>query len=341
MNRKSLFTPLLLALFGSALLNAEEKGNAFAEVARDRVRPQPGIRGDDPDWFFLVKELRHLGTGEFWTQPWEDVAANNSDPVPSIREFHDLLAARGIGLILVPVPPKATIYPEKLDKNFAPGDVYSASPFLDGLAKQGIQVIDLEPEFLKRRSAEEEGAPGLYCAQDAHYSPTAIEWIADRIAGELESYGLPKKGEFTLAEPENLTITGDLVAGSQWEGSVQGETFALRKVLQDGETGVTPDPESPVLLLGDSHTLVFHEGASGGMHCEGAGLPDHLSRMLGLPVDLVGVRGSGMVQARKQLFYKATAQPDYWSRKKVVIWVFSMREFTQSTDRLISIPLDR
>src|SRR5690606_35191345 len=104
---------------------------------------------------------------------------------------------------------------------------------------------------------------------------------------------------------------------------------------------VEQDPGSSVLLLGDSHTLVFHEGEENGMHCRGAGVFDHLARALGFAPDLVGVRGSGLVQARKQLFYRAGSVPGYWDNKKIVVWLFSAREFTQSSDRPVAIPLDR
>ncbi|MEM6915066.1 MAG: hypothetical protein AAF491_00765, partial [Verrucomicrobiota bacterium] len=87
--------------------------------------------------------------------------------------------------------------------------------------------------------------------------------------------------------------------------------------------------------------VVFHAGAEAGMHLRGAGLPDQLSYRLGQAVDLVGVRGSGLVQARKQLFFRATSEPGYWDRKRAVVWVFSEREWTQLSDRLVSIPLDR
>ena len=59
---------------------------------------------------------------------------------------------------------------------------------------------------------------------------------------------------------------------------------------------VTPDPNSPIVLLGDSHNLVFHEGDD--MHARGAGLPDQLALELGLPLDVVAVRNSGVTPAR-------------------------------------------
>jgi alginate O-acetyltransferase complex protein AlgJ len=84
-----------------------------------------------------------------------------------------------------------------------------------------------------------------------------------------------------------------------------------------------------VLLLGDSHNLIFHEG--GDMLATGAGLPDQLALELGFPVDLIGVRGSGATPARVNLLRRARANPDYLRKKKLIIWCFSAREFTESS----------
>jgi hypothetical protein len=71
-------------------------------------------------------------------------------------------------------------------------------------------------------------------------------------------------------------------------------------------------------------------------------LLDQLAFELQFAPDHVGVRGSGLVQARKQLFFqKGSAIPGYWDKKKVVVWVFSVREFTQSSDRIMTIPIER
>jgi hypothetical protein len=83
-----------------------------------------------------------------------------------------------------------------------------------------------------------------------------------------------------------------------------------------------------VVLLGDSHTLVFHAGDD--MHARGAGLPDQLAVELGTPVDLIGVRGSGATPARVNLLRRARANPDSLPKKKVIVWCFTAREFTES-----------
>ena len=91
-----------------------------------------------------------------------------------------------------------------------------------------------------------------------------------------------------------------------------------------------------ILVLGDSHVLVFHDG--GDMHATGAGLPDQLALELGAPVDVLGVRGSGATSARVSLARRARASSDYLSGKKVIIWCFGARELTQA-DAWKSVPL--
>src|SRR5437762_9982012 len=38
----------------------------------------------------------------------------SADPIPAIVDFREQLKKRGIDLLLMPVPPKAAIYPEKI-----------------------------------------------------------------------------------------------------------------------------------------------------------------------------------------------------------------------------------
>ncbi|HOS43564.1 MAG TPA: hypothetical protein PK794_07745, partial [Armatimonadota bacterium] len=97
----------------------------------------------------------------------------------------------------------------------------------------------------------------------------------------------------------------------------------VQERTKEGLAPLKPWRESPVLLLGDSHTLVFHAGED--MLASGAGLADHLALQLGFPVDVVGVRGSGATPSRISLLRRG----DNLAGKKVVIWCFSIREFTE------------
>jgi len=90
------------------------------------------------------------------------------------------------------------------------------------------------------------------------------------------------------------------------------------------------------LVLGDSHTLVFHAG--GDMHAVGSGLVDQLAYELGTAVDLIGVRGSGATPARISLMRRMRTDPEYLAGKRVVIWCLSAREFTEA-DGWRKVPL--
>ena len=119
-------------------------------------------------------------------------------------------------------------------------------------------------------------------------------------------------------------------------GSAAGpETLALRFVRGRDGAAVAPSRESPLLLLGDSHTLVFHAG--GDMHARGAGLPDQLALELGFPVDLVGVRGSGATPARINL----ARRKDGLAGKKLVVWTFGARELSEAAQGWAKVPVVR
>jgi alginate O-acetyltransferase complex protein AlgJ len=324
---------------------SEERAKEFMKAAADRVEEKPSVQGADPKWFFLVRELKQMALGKFWTKDWAKVTQNKTNPIPSMVEFRDLLKAKGVELIVVPVPAKASIYPDKLDASFAPGDPYPLTPLIEKMQKAGLNAIDLESVMRQRREAQPDEK--LWCEQDAHFSPMACEVIAGIIKTEVEKgewYAALPKEELKRSDPTPLEIEGDQIKGSEWEGQVAKEVLNVQYAGREKEGRIEPlepDRESPVLLLGDSHTLVFQEGASSGMHCKGGGLFDQLSYELGFPLDLAGVRGSGLVQARKTLFYTAAPIDGYWENKKAVVWVFSVREFTQSFDKIIPIPIEK
>ncbi len=102
----------------------------------------------------------------------------------------------------------------------------------------------------------------------------------------------------------------------------------LRRVSTANGLLVEPDRQSPVVLLGDSHCLVFHAGAD--LLASASGLPDQLALELGFPVDLVAVRGSGATAARINLLRRAQSDSAYWSGKRWVVWCFGAREFTEA-----------
>ena len=297
-----------------------------------------------PGWLFLASELRHLGVGPFWGESAAKVSRalkpDQADPLPAIVDFHDQLTAMGIELLVVPVPPKAIIYPDGLlDK--VPCDPTgrlvrldtTLQTFYGQLRIKGIHVLDLTSVFIKNRS-NPEGA--LYCRQDSHWSGIGCVLAATEIGRELSATFNDRPKQVFTGQWDTVEISGDL-----WQAlgdpKPPREQVRIRRVSHAGRRGaVEPASHSPVILLGDSHGLVFHSGDD--MLAREAGLSDQLALELGFPVDLVAVRGSGATPSRINLLRRAQKDPNYWAGKKWVVWCFSAREFTES-DGWRKVPL--
>lgn len=282
-------------------------------------------------WWFLDAELRHLAAGVFWGEHAAKVSRatkpEHADPLPAILDFHSQLRKLGVELLMVPVPAKAAVYPEFLCKECdRPEDAGHADRvFIEVLRQQGLSVIDLQPVFFENR-AHPEGP--LYCRQDSHWSGigcvVAAQEIAKYVPAPIRDF--PK----TVTEWREIEITGDLWLAAN-NPLLPKEKVRVRRVGTRVADRLEPSPVSEnaqIILLGDSHNLVFHAG--GDMFDRAAGLADQLAHELGAVLDVVAVRGSGATPARINLFRRAQRNPDYWKKKKLVIWCFSVREFTQS-----------
>jgi len=302
----------------------------------ERAAVIPGADG----WFFLSSDIRFLSVGQFWGADAAKVSRahkpESADPIPAIVDFHNELKRRGIDLLLMPVQPKAAIYPEKILPDL---DLHSetAAPYLarfyDELWKREIDVVDLSPVFLQNR-ANEHGP--VFCKTDTHWSGfgcvLAAQTIKDKIQEKLP--GQPRKNY--AAEWKEITIKGDLgdLAGPNTK-KLEPEKIAVR-TISDKETGaaVNPDPNSPLLIIGDSHTLVFHDFLA-----EKSGLLDQLSYETGFAPDLIGTRGSGSTSVRISLYRRARKDPAYLSKKKMIVWCFAAREFTESDQGWEKVPV--
>jgi SGNH hydrolase-like domain, acetyltransferase AlgX len=306
--------------------SAESKGAAMI----------PGTDG----WFFLSSDNRFLSVGQFWGADAAKVSRahkpESADPIPAIVDFHNELKRRGIDLLVVPVPPKAAIYPEKILPDV---DLHgeTAAPWLarfyDELRKRGIDVVDLAPVFLQNRAGER--GP-VFCKTDSHWSGFGCVLTAQTIKEKIQEklVGQPRKNY--AAEWKETTIKGDLgdLAGPNTK-KLEPEKIAVR-TISDKETGVavSPDPNSPLLIIGDSHTLVFHDFLA-----EKSGLLDQLAYEIGFAPDLIGTRGSGATSVRVSLYRRARKDPDYLAKKKMIVWCFAAREFTESDQGWDKVPV--
>lgn len=334
-------TTAALCLFAGSAPAQADPATAFREACAQQATKAGDamtVTGND-GWLFLANELRHLGVGRFWGEAAAAVSRaskqQEADPLPAILDFKSQLDALGIELVMVPVPPKAVVFPDKLGDAVAAPAAGSAPARLDAvhqefyklLREKGVNVLDLTDELLANRAGDD--GP-VFCRQDTHWSGVACILAAKRIAGLLREKDWCKDvkrieyGQKTTS----AEISGDLWNALDEKSRPARETLKLRVISSPGGTPVAPDKSSPVILLGDSHNLVFQAG--GDMHATGAGLADQLAFELGFAVDLVAVRGSGATPARINLYRNGRADAGYFGKKKVVVWCFAAREFTES-----------
>jgi hypothetical protein len=314
----------------------DELAAKLRSAESERAAVIPGTDG----WFFLSSDIRFLSVGQFWGADAAKVSRahkpESADPIPAIVDFHEQLKKRGIDLLLMPVPPKAAIYPEQIVSNV---DLHgeTAAPYLarfyDELRKREIDVVDLSPVFLQNRASEH--GP-VFCKTDTHWSGfgcvLAAQTIKDKIHEKLA--GQPRKDY--AAEWKDITIKGDLgdLVGPNTK-KLEPEKIAVRTISDKGTgAAINPDLNSPLLIIGDSHTLVFHDFLA-----EKSGLLDQLAYETGVAPDLIGTRGSGATSVRISLYRRARKDPGYLAKKKMIVWCFAAREFTESDQGWDKVPV--
>lgn len=324
---------LFVGFLGFSTAETELFGQTLAAKAAEAEAQKTTVVSGKDGWLFFAPELRHLSVGQFWGDAAKRVSRVSNpefaDPLPAILDFKAQLDKAGIALIFVPIPAKATIYPEMVSEH---GTLTARTDklhqaFYDILRENEVNVLDLTPLFLQNRFTDV--AP-VYCQQDTHWSGQGCVLAAKAIA---ESIGTPSwmaeiRKRDIETETHTVEITGDLWT-ELGDPNLPKEHLRLTYIKESVGTSWRA---SPVVLLGDSHSLVFHAGAD--MHAQGAGLPDHLAYQLGFPVDVVAVRGSGATPSRLNLYRRR----DNMKGKRVVVWCLSVREFTEGQGwRLIPI----
>ena len=288
------------------------------------ARVVPGRDG----WRFLANELRHLAKGVEWIAPADPPEPPHRDPLPALRALNTQLEEMGIALIVVPVPAKAAVYPEQLPGE-APKAVQSPAPFVARLQREDFLTVDLRGVFSQKKAETQ-----LYCRTDTHWSPRGAELAAERVARLIDERELLKDiepVEITADESGPIRIKGDLS-----EEGAEPETLPARGVRR-ADGGELDDDTSPILLLGDSHTLVFSTG--GDMHARNAGFLEHLALRSRQPVDRVANRGSASTPPRMTLYRTAARDAEWLENKRVVVYLFTARELTESLNGWRVLPI--
>lgn len=262
----------------------------------------------------------------------------SADPLPAILELQRALAARGIHLVLLPMPDKAGLAAAQLGGGTGrEGWVVNADydRFLDASRHAGVSVLDA------RQSAPDDEAQPLYLIQDTHYTPVFMERIARDLAKLVHDVGaLPSTQRTPLhAVPQRVERVGDLVDMLKLPDEQEHflpQSVIINQVQNGNGDAWEPSASADVLLLGDSFTNIFSlEGMGWGA---AAGLGAQLALALQRPVDVIAQNDSGAFATRQALSRELTAGEDRLAGKRVVVWEFAARELSVGNWKRFTFP---
>jgi alginate O-acetyltransferase complex protein AlgJ len=286
------------------------------------------VAGSD-GFLFFGQSLAYAVGGDLGKQK------RDKNPIPAIVRFRDLLAAHGVDLLFVPVPTKVEVFPERAGTppgkdgaalaRFA-GQV--ANPFerkfLLDLAGAGVETVDLLPAFLAERGRlPSPPAEPLYQKQDTHWTSRGLELAARLVAERVKRYPwyaeLAGRRRAYRTKDAPFSRHGDLHSRlpEAEKAGYAPEALVGHQVTSPDGAPYEDDPDSPVVLLGDSFTGVYEL-----MDCEHAGVSAHLAKEIGYPVDLVMSYGGGP-NVRSKLLRRGE---DALASKRLVIWMMTARD---------------
>jgi len=250
------------------------------------------------------------------------VKNKTSDVIRVILDYQQQLSARGIRLVLAPIPVKPVIYPEKV----WPGYSTAAGPawnrdypvFLRQLRDAGVDVMDVTEDLWHAKSS----GPLLFLKQDTHWSPAGLIIVVQSLAKHLKPLLSAGDGLKLASRSKSVSHYGDLMRMLDTEpmgNPSPKESIVIDQVLEGGQP-VKGGDDAPVLLLGDSFSNVFSRPDLG--WGEGAGLGEQLTMALNTRVQVIAQNGGGATGSRETLVQK----PEALRHKKIVLWTFSSRD---------------
>ena len=313
---------------------------AFLEKCTALAATGGTITGRD-GWFFSSTELQRLALLQ---DPSSFRAASTA-----IADYHDQLKRQGTELILVPVPPKVILFPDKLDKDLKiklkgkkPARLDSA---LQGayasLRTKGIRVIDVTDALLATRDDKKLGP--VFPKTAAVWSPRGAATAALTVAAELKGAKWahqPGKDGPLITESALLSYRGPLGTGS-----APAEPLAIRNIGRstDGKMRSVTFSQggNPLALLGD-HTLLAWREANNPIGSSGAfaSLADQLAYELQTTPDLFPGKTEGRNAARLRILRDATQGRNPLGSAKVVLWVIQATDLALNDWKRIPLRLE-
>jgi len=251
------------------------------------------------------------------------------DPLAAILDFRDQLARRGIQLMVIPLPGKPTIYPDKVTHRV---NGLLRSPTQDLIAKlrqANVETPDFFELFVRWRRSQGDGScEPCYLLRDTHWSGITARLAAETVAKRIRDLGWIGQGNthFDLVS-RTVSRRGDLARMISLPNIAlhfPEEQIECYQVVRDSPRELyKDDPASPLLVMGDSFLRMYQTDEP-----RAAGFIAHVARALQMPVASIVNDGGASTLVRQELSRRAALLEN----KKVVIWQFVERDITYGAE---------
>ena len=306
----------------AAALEAEVKahGGSWAEWIASlepfRADVRQTIQGKWPwpskkNFRFLGKAIKLLLTDT------PEQMAPQDRPFEAIVHLDRQLKARGIDLIVAPIPDKVSIYPDYLSDK-APADrqvAVAVKRLMADLLAADVEVIDLHTPLLELRRELGEDKP-LYYDQDSHWRNRASAHAGKLIAERFKRYEFVQK-----ASSPYTTRAHERTDGAKAD-SVEIVVFKDTGRRYDDVDG------SPAILTGDSFSMY-------NMHL-GGHLPAQVALHTGVPMTYLCREGLSMDMPVE--LARRARDPKFLEGRKVIVWTFCSRSFVAGKWAKVDLP---
>lgn len=244
------------------------------------------------------------------------------NPLPRLLELKHYLDSLNIQLLIVPIPVKEEIYPEKLIDGTSENLCVNTSGrnFIQQMLLSGLDVLDIYPALMATKMGDE---PPNYSYQrnDTHWSLTGMLSTMELLAAKVTSYSWYAQSN---ARPGSLTMQqtttireGDLIAHlpDSEKAKYTADTLPAMKIFKDNEP-YKGSKNAPILLIGDSFTGVFESvdqksGGPGSLLAYATGLDVQVSTSWGGGPGVYQRIPKMQMQSKRLVIYMMTAR-DFW-----------------------------
>ena len=277
-------------------------------------------------WLFDARELNALSG---WGALQAELSAPGkplSTAPQGVLDFATKLKERGVPLLLIPLPMKASIFTEQItgtDPDFSEAPLYhdSQPALYDLFTKAGIDVQDLTQAMLQLKERKKP----VFLRQDSHWTPEAVHELAKQIAAYVKKKYPEAASDHPLIidakAPEGHSL-GDLAKRLRLTSPLS--SLSPETAVMVSFPGIANDPASPLALIGGSDLRIYDDprlGFSDDGQDLRASFVQHLALYLGHPIDAYTQRDGHHAFARRL--------DDEVREKKLVIWIVPARDLLQ------------